>query len=172
MPIVKDEMTLYWPNNWSCLPYREHWHEGKRTNSLSPSGEATDDWMNNVAHSFPWAGLLETAQVTAHNKRPHLTAYVCSSVTTTQMAKCVFSEGSPWPNTHGTNRFRPAVCTMFFFWTTSRGFTVQSFKSSPFTERTPVSDVSGAACSVSPALPFLRAHRPGWGAPPAPKPQR
>lgn len=63
-------------------------HAFKRTNSLFPSCEAA---LNNVAYSSPLASLLETARVTAHNKRPHLTASVCWSVTTTQMAKCVFS---------------------------------------------------------------------------------
>lgn len=50
--------------------------------------------MNNVAYSCPWPSLLETARVTAHNRRAHLTGSVCWSVTTTQNGQM------PFPRVH------------------------------------------------------------------------
>lgn len=138
-------------------------HALKRTNSLFPSCEAA---LNNVAYSCPLASLLETARVTAHNKRPHLTASVCWSVTTTQMAKCVFSDGSwyarDWRNfTSGLSFLGhlPAIhCAEFEV--------ISIYRQDSCARRQRCSDC------VSSTLPFLCAHRPGWDAPPVLKPQR
>lgn len=46
--------------------------------------------MNNVAYSCPWPSLWETARVTAHNRRAHLTGSACWSVTTTQNGQMPF----------------------------------------------------------------------------------
>lgn len=125
--------------------------------------------MNNVTYSCPWPSLLETARVTAHNRRAHLTGSVCWSVTTTQNGQM------PLPRVVDRHAQISTALTEF-----NQRFVIfgpppgdlQCLNRRHWQRGHLSSDVSSGSGSVSSTLPFLRAHRPGWDAPPAPTPQR